>query len=606
MKIRHHFNADINSRISAKQIDLLYNHQPVAMLSTMFVVTALFGFLYTPELTTTLITIYSLFCTIIAFRFLANWYYLRSRKRVAVNITKAYKLYLAGIIANGLGWSIIIIFLFPAVDLAGQILILIVVMGFSAAAHTTLGFKKTPIIIFVVLLTTPLIYVVYQSVLPDSIAIIIAIFFHAIFVLRSSLMFYESTYTMLGSTEIAAQRERELELQTAEANSANKAKSDFLSRMSHELRTPLNAVLGMNELLIRDSKEPLSEKQMSRAYKINDAGSHLLSIVDDVLDLSRIEAGNIDISLDLTDCQAIINESIKLIENKASIKDIIIINEMSLPEAYAIADAKRLKQIIVNLLDNAVKYNKCGGMVTIKLAVSNNSFIRISVTDTGYGIPKKSIDKLFLPFSRLNTEQLNVDGTGIGLSLCKQLVELMNGSIGMDSQPGKGCCFWIEIPRAEQDAHITPEENRHFPCIQVSNTNNNKILLVEDNEVNREVAIDMLEELGHEVDVAVDGKQAVKILSAKNYALVLMDCEMPVMDGFTATEKIREREKQLPRNQASTTIIALTAHAISGTKDRCIASGMNDFLSKPFNMSILQEKLEQWLPENNNNSTTMD
>jgi len=600
MEIRHHFNADIIERITAKQVDLLYSHQPVAMFSTMFVVTALFGFLYTPETAGNLATLYILFWAIIAFRSFSNWRYFKNRKNDTVDITKAYGLYLAGIVANGVGWSLIIFFLFPVVDLSGQILLLIVVMGFSAAAHTTLGFKKTPIISFVFLLTLPLAYVVYQStVLPNSIAILIAIIFHAIFVIRSSLMFYSSTYTMLGSTEIAVQREQELELQTEEANSANQAKSEFLSRMSHELRTPLNAVLGMNELLIRDSKEPLNEKQIGRAYKINDAGKHLLSIVDDVLDLSRIEAGNMDVSLALTDCQATISESIKLIENKAASKDITIINEASTSEAYVIADAKRLKQIIVNLLDNAVKYNKRGGQITISLNSVDRNFIRISVIDTGYGIPQESRDKLFLPFSRLNAEHLDVDGTGIGLSLCKQLVELMDGSIGMENQADKGCCFWVEVPRAKRNPHIIPDKNKWFPDVAVTSTDNNRLLLVEDNVVNREVAIDMLEVLGYEVDVAVDGKQAVDILATKKYALVLMDCEMPIMDGFTASKKIREREAQSTQKQDATIIIALTAHAISGTRDRCLASGMDDFLSKPFSMSALQQKIGQWIADKN-------
>ncbi len=596
MKTRHHFNTEIISRISAKQIDLLYNHQPVSILSTIFVISALFFFLYTPEIEKTLTAIYLYFWTTIILRFFANWRYLRNRKNNTVNIDKAYKIYLAGIIANGIGWSLIIFLVFPTVNLAGEVLLLIAVMGFSAGAHTTLGFKKLPLISFAFLLTVPLVYVVYHSELPNATAIIIAIIFQAIFVLRSSLMFYNSTYTMLGLIEIAAQRERELKKQTAEANSANKEKSEFLSRMSHELRTPLNAVLGMNELLIRDSNEPLSEKQAARAHKINNAGKHLLSIVDDVLDLSRIEAGCINISLGLTDCQTIIDESIKLIENKAIAKEITITSEISRAEAYAIADAKRLKQVIVNLLDNAIKYNKHGGQVKITLNAYNESFIRISVTDTGYGIPQESINKLFLPFSRLNSEHIDIDGNGIGLSLCKQFAELMNGNIGLECQQGKGCCFWIEIPRAKQKAHIPPDEKPNYPDAPINTTkNNNRILLVEDNEINREVATDMLEELGYEVDIAVDGKQATSILTDKSYALVLMDCEMPVMDGFTATKKIREEEKQRSQNQEKIIIIALTAHAIGGTKEKCLDSGMNDFLSKPFSMSTLQKKLNQWL-----------
>ena len=602
MEIGHHFNPEIISRITARQVDLLYSHQPVAMFSTMFVITLLFGFLYSPEITGRLALIYLLFWVVITCRVYLSWRYFRDRRNDCVDSVMANRLYLAGIIASGLSWSITIVALFPVIDLADQILLLIVVMGFSAAAHTTLGFKKTPIISFVFLLTVPLVFAVHHSQLPNVIAITIAIIFHAIFMLRSSLMFYSSTYTMLGSTEIAKLREQELELQTTEANLANQAKSEFLSRMSHELRTPLNAVLGMNELLIRDSSEPLSDKQTYRVHKIDEAGRHLLSIVDDVLDLSRIEVGSMEVSLAITDCQSIINESIKLVENKASIKNITIIDEMSLQDACVFADAKRLKQVIVNLLDNAVKYNKREGQVTIILNDTKDNFIRISIVDTGYGIPKESMNKLFIPFSRLNTEHLDVDGTGIGLSLCKQLVELMDGSIGVESQPGKGCCFWVEIPQAK--AGIIQESSvvsNNFPDVARNTSSNNRILLVEDNQVNREVAIDMLEELGYEVDVAVNGKQAVDILAKARYAIVLMDCEMPVMDGFTATETIRAREKQFELEP--TTIVALTAHAITGAKERCIASGMDDFLSKPFSMSTLQLKLKQRISRSSEGET---
>ncbi len=181
MEIRHHFNELLISRISAKQVNLLYNHQPVAMLSTMFVVSALFAFLYTPEDAEDLTAIYLFFWIMIALRFFANWRYAKNYKNDTVDIAKAYKIYLAGVIANGLGWSLIIFLIFPAVDLAGKILLLIVVMGFSAAAHSTLGFKKLPVVIFVFLLTIPLAYVVYQSELPNTIALIIAIIFHGCF-----------------------------------------------------------------------------------------------------------------------------------------------------------------------------------------------------------------------------------------------------------------------------------------------------------------------------------------------------------------------------------------------------------------------------------------
>ena len=230
------------------------------------------------------------------------------------------------------------------------------------------------------------------------------------------------------------------------------------------------------------------------------------------------------------------------------------------------ADGKRLKQIIVNLLDNAVKYNKQGGQVSIILDVDDNDVVRLSIIDTGYGIDESSTDKLFKPFSRLGADGLGIDGTGIGLSLSKQFIELMHGRIGVECRLGKGCCFWIELPYVEHTAGIESKEVEEQNVVILNTGKPRKILLVEDNLVNCEVAVDMLEELGINTDVVHDGKQAVEAVKANQYALILMDCEMPVMDGFSATKQIRNDEKLL--QQKPTPIIALTAHAITGARDK--------------------------------------
>ncbi len=598
MKAEPDCSEDITSRVTQKQINLIYHNQPVALFATILVVVIAFGFLYSPDIITSLVVCFSLFVFVILFRFYINWSYIKARKNNDVDFQLFGKSYFLGIVFSGMVWSVTILLLFPVVDFYGQILLLIVVMGFAAAAQTTMGFLKAPIISFIILLMLPLMYVIYHSDLPNTAAILAAMVIYSLFMLRSSLLFYNTTYDMLRLNEIAIQREHKLMLQTAKSKSANEEKSRFLSRMSHELRTPLNAILGMNELLLCDKKDPLTEKQRDRSQKVVEAGKHLLSIVDDVLDLSRVEEGNVDMVMGLTNCQAVIRDSIKLVEGKAQLRNITISSNVECPDVFVIADSKRLKQIMVNLLDNAVKYNKQGGQISVILNVEDKTNVRISIIDTGYGIDESSTNKLFKPFSRLGADGLGIDGTGIGLNLCKQFIKLMHGQIGVECQLGKGCCFWIELPYVEQPyvEHMADIESKEVEeqNIVILNTGKlRKILLVEDNLVNCEVAVDMLEELGFNTDVVHDGKQAVEAVKVNQYALILMDCEMPVMDGFAATKQIRSDEK--PSQQKPTPIIALTAHAITGARDKCIASGMDDFLSKPFSLSSLQLIINKWL-----------
>lgn len=595
MKQSEQIDEGIAQSVTVKQIDSLYLNQPFALFSTVVVIALFFVLLsyyndpvlYIPHLV--------IFNLVIAYRAVISWqYFSKIKNKHEIDFKLAESLYLIGVILTGTAWGYVVITLFPVIELRFQLLLFIIIMGVETAAHTTMGFRRAPIICFITLLSVPLLYAVIVTEFLNVVAITVAVILYTALVLRSAMNYYSSTYDMLYSNEILAQREQNLLIQTAKANSANMAKSDFLSRMSHELRTPLNAILGMNELMLHDKNEELTEKQRDRSLKVNEAGRHLLDIVDDVLDMSRIESGNIGINMQLTDCKSIVDESIKLIDEKAKKRGIQFRYEVTPSSVYAMADSKRLKQVIVNLLDNAVKYNKRGGSITILLELIEAEKVRISIVDTGYGISEDSIDDLYTPFSRLGAEKLGIDGTGIGLSLSKQLIEMMQGHIGVSSRQGKGCCFWIELPYTRKAESVEQElEQVSAPEHTVRGSGSSKVLLVEDNLVNCEVAVDMLSEMGYQVDVVNDGIQAVEVYDADRYNLILMDCEMPVMDGFTATMKIREDEgsslHQVP-------IIALTAHAITGARDKCIASGMDDFLSKPFTMRSLQEMMSKWLP----------
>lgn len=601
----HGKNSAQSSWVYRKQIDLLYQDLPFAIISTAVVISLVFLFLSDSVSWQSLAVWFSLFCGVLTFRAISNWLYSRQKKRHSVNYRQAEMVFIAGVVMTGVLWASVGLSLFPDVDLKGKILLFIVIMGIAAASNTTMGYRRAPIYLFTSLLILPLVIGVMTTDFPNAFAVSIAMLVYMVFLLRTSTGFYRNNEKMLQLQEASINNEQKLLIQREKAELANQAKSEFLSLMSHELRTPLNTVLGLNELQLLDRSDPLTTKQRKRAIKINDAGRHLLSLVNDVLDFSRIETGEIEISLDVIDCRAVLRDALKLIEGKAK-KRYISIN-IEAPESgfWVRADYRRLKQVMVNLLDNAVKYNRQGGTITVAFEDAGDGCLRVSVVDTGYGIADHLRGELFRPFSRLNAEEMGIEGTGIGLSFSKQLVELMKGKIGVESRHGQGSRFWVELPRGEQPAALVSK--KEFPRPVVCHTKvpgsrgAGKLLLAEDNLVNQEVAVDMLEQFGFKVDVANNGEEALGALCREQYCLVLMDCEMPVMDGFEATERLRqlESEKHLPQ----TPVVALTAHAIEGTREKCLATGMNDFLAKPYTFEELTAKVSQWTGMNPGAST---
>ena len=585
-----------SSWVYRRQVDLLYEDLPFAIVSTAVVVTLVFLFLSHSVSWQSLAAWFSLFCGVLIFRAVSNWFYSRQKKTGDVNYRQAEIIYIAGVVMTGMLWAGISLSLFPMLDLKGQILLFIVIMGIAAASNTTMGYRRAPIYLFTSLLILPLVVGVLFADFPNAFAVSIAMLVYMAFLLRTSTGFYRNNRKMLQLQEASINNEQMLLVQREKAELANQAKSEFLSLMSHELRTPLNTVLGLNELQMLDRDDPLTTKQRKRAVKINDAGRHLLSLVNDVLDFSRIETGEIEVNLDVIDSRAVLRDALKLVEGKANSRQIRVYIEEPGQACWVRADYTRLKQVMVNLLDNAVKYNRQGGTITVAFRDADSDCLRVSVADSGYGIPENLQGELFKPFSRLNAEERGIEGTGIGLSFSKQLVELMNGRIGVESSPGQGSRFWVELPRAEQAA--VPDRAQAFPRPVAYREappvtgHGSRLLLAEDNLVNQEVAVDMLEQSGFKVDVASNGEEALRAVRNDRYSLVLMDCEMPVMDGFVATEKLRALESEMHLPQ--TPVVALTAHAVKGVREKCLASGMNDFLAKPFSFDEITAKVSQW------------
>lgn len=380
---------------------------------------------------------------------------------------------------------------------------------------------------------------------------------------------------------IIGRDQRDLDNVREAAAKSAELKSSFLASMSHEIRTPMNGVIGMAELL---ADTPLNTEQRELIDTIRRSGQWLIELINDILDLAKIEAGETEVNREPFDLYQSLSDFRAVYQQLAARKGLRLNLEIDkdVPQ-YVRGDAGRLRQVLTNLVGNALKFTE-RGRVKISVSTTNDGRLRFVVVDTGPGIPQEERRRLFRAFAQANSKiHSQHGGTGLGLAISKQLVEMMGGQIGVDSQVGQGSRFWFTVLLDEAAAdHIQAPESPHKRGGQVGSL---MVLCAEDNVVNREVLARMLEKLGHRFVLVEDGKRAVDAARRQRFDVVLMDCQMPIMDGLEATRILREDGDDTP-------IIALTASALPGDKERCLAVGMTAHVTKPVTFAGLREALE--------------
>jgi PAS domain S-box-containing protein len=403
-------------------------------------------------------------------------------------------------------------------------------------------------------------------------------------------------------------RMSELDKARHEAEAANRSKSDFLANMSHEIRTPMNGILGMCHILMTSG---LSEDQINYACMIDRSAKTLLNIINDILDFSKIEAGKMNLTPTPFDLRRIVEDVVQMLSFASERKGLRLFFEYPDTTArYFIADDGRVRQILINIVNNAVKFTEKGNVsvhVTSMPDDDGTEFINIIVKDTGIGIAEEIQPILFKKFNQVDSSSTRkFQGTGLGLAISRQFARLMDGEITLKSQLGCGSEFTIQLhlPKAKPDQikQLISAQNNPIPFEGKSESFDAHILLAEDNQINQAVASHILEQLHCQVEVVENGQEAVDILQNKHFDIVFMDCQMPILDGYSATRTIRNFEKSIDQHIP---IIAMTAHAIEGDREKCIDSGMDDYISKPIDLQKLILIMEKYCPHRKQHHSVM-
>lgn len=522
--------------------------------------------------------------------------YRRNRDRPEPGHLPSVRAYLAMVSLTGLVWGAGAWFLFPSHSPLHQVVFMIIMAGLAAGAVPILSplIRLYDTYAASFLLPVAILLFLRGSEIHISLGVI-TLFFLAVLI-NSATRMQEVLVAALENQFRNEVMVESLEAAREAAEAANRAKNAFLANMSHEIRTPMNGVLGTLQLLKGSRMERAQDDLVATACS---SAESLLHLLDDILDVSKIEAGRLSLQRLPFLLPELIRGQAQVLAPQAVARGLTFDVEMEAgPELGAAleGDPARIRQILGNLLANAIKFTERGGItlsVSVAARTEDGLRVRFQVSDTGIGIAAVDQPRLFQRFFQADPSLTRkYGGTGLGLAIVRQLVELMGGSWGLESEPGQGSRVWCEIPFPFSASPGSVEASLDGPGLPLAG----EVLLAEDNLVNQKVAMSMLKQLGLRVTVAGNGQEALALLDQRRFAAVLMDCQMPLLDGYAATAAWRSQEarEHLPR----TPVIAMTAHAMLGDREKCLAAGMDDYLSKPVRRAALAAMLRTWLPAN--------
>lgn len=503
-------------------------------------------------------------------------------------------------LATAISWSAFFVWVFDSIKAIdnGAAMVVISTAGIMSGGIAATSPRIGLMMAFATLLYLPSLLSIAWFLPLESGWILFAVgFSYFVFSIHNGKLQHDNYWTVRRQAIMLEQQAVDLEQAKVQAEEASKAKSAFLAAMSHEIRTPMNGVLGMTEIL---GTTPLNAQQQNYLNVIGNSGRTLLRIIDDILDFAKIEARKFTIVERTFDLQAMIDEVDLLFRTKSTGSVVSFITRFDCDVSRTlIGDPDRIKQILFNLLGNAFKFTEHGSVQLLVQCLSTEDRsgveLELTVKDTGIGISTENQARLFQEFIQVGESAQHIRGAGLGLVITKNLVTLMGGTISVSSTLGEGSEFRVRLPlRFDTTCVAVSQSNMVQPKALINAAYRARILVVEDNEVNQMVTKAMLDRLNCEVIVAENGLEAVNVYTDRTPDMILMDCNMPVMDGFEATRQIRLLERQ---NQAKhIPIVALTAHALEHIKQECLTAGMDDHLSKPFNFQQIDQLLQQYIP----------